>query len=101
MAASPDVFKCSCTACGVHLEVQIELLDTAIQCPNCNAETPLTLPPDAPPTTEPEKLLFATILSAFQGPVRGQGVSFFYQLGLLLLTAAILILPLIYLAMVA
>ena len=50
---------------------------------------------------EPDRLSFATILGAFQGKVRGQGASVFYQFGLLLLTGAILVLPLIYLAIVA
>ena len=103
MAAPPEVLKCPCTSCGVNLEFPVELLETSITCPSCNAETLLALPSsdltaDAP---QPEGLSFATILGAFQGPVRGQRASFFYQFGLLLLTGAILILPLLYLAMVA
>src|SRR5688572_15991083 len=100
MAASPEVFKCSCASCGVHLEFPPELLNTSITCPGCSSETLLTAPeselnPVEEEKREPEKLSFATILGAFQGKVRGQGASIFYQVGLLLLTGAILVLPLI------
>jgi Zn-dependent protease with chaperone function len=103
MAAPSEVFKCSCSSCGVHLEFPLELLDSSINCPSCDAETRLTLPlvEEDAPAVRPQGLSFATILGAFQGPVRGPRASFFYQIGLFLLTGAILILPLLYLLMVA
>src|SRR5688572_21241851 len=101
MAGPSEVFKCSCTSCGIHLEFPPELLDSSITCPSCNAETLLTLSAvDDGAAPQSERLSFPALLAAFQGPVRGPRASFLYQIGLLLVTGAILVLPLLYVAMV-
>jgi Zn-dependent protease with chaperone function len=70
-----------------------------ISCPSCGNETLLeTASPESPVV---ERLSVATLLSAFRGDVRGQRASLFYQLGLLFVAGAILILPLFYLGFVA
>ena len=100
MAADPQRAKCPCTTCGTHLEFPQEMAGAAIACPNCNSKTLLVLPEVTAP---PEAATFSlqTVLSSFQGSVRGQRGSFFYQVGLLLVASAILILPLLYIALVA
>lgn len=94
---------------------------TEITCPNCHTQTILTLPDSAAAPTpasaqtappEPQKpaevppeppsgaLPLEELLGAFQGNIRQQGTSFVYQIGLLLVTAAIVMLPVLYLALV-
>lgn len=100
MAASSELSKCSCSACGLHLEFPVELLGSTISCPSCNSPTVLEIP-EVRPQEGAETLPIATLLSAFQGEVRGQRASLFYQVGLLLVTGAILVLPLLYLTFIA
>src|SRR5262249_39688322 len=66
--------------------------------PHCGQKTRLTL--EAPPATTDHPSA-ADLVNAFGGPVRRTPVSFFYQLGLVLVTVVMMILPVIYLAMVA
>src|SRR5262245_19743439 len=100
-----EVAKCSCSGCGVHLEFAVELAGTTIVCPNCQVETLLSLPQPENGSSiaaeSPSGRSIETILAAFQGKVKWHGTSFFYQAGLLLVTAMIVMLPVIYLLMIA
>jgi hypothetical protein len=111
MSLASTVSKCSCLNCGTHLEFPVELAGTSITCPNCQATTLLSVPEIAAPAEssshEPAELnrttgalSLETLLAAFQGKVRPKPVGFFYQIGLLLVTIAIVILPLLYVAMI-
>ena len=100
MAAPSELSKCSCCACGVHLEFPLEMLGSTISCPSCNSHTILE-GPEMRPRDGNEALPIATLLSAFQGEVRGQRASLLYQVGLMLVASAILILPILYLALIA
>lgn len=109
MAVQPSTAKCSCISCATHLEFPLELAGSSIACPNCGAQTVLTPPSETAPATpsepsppQPEdELSVAALLCAFTGKIRKRGSAFFYQIGLLLVTLAIVVLPLLYLAMVA
>lgn len=67
-------------------------------CPHCGQTTVLTL--QAPPA-DPSRPGAAEILAAFGTGIRPPRTSFFYQVGLLLVTLVMIILPVIYVAMVA
>ena len=114
---SAEVFaKCSCSACGNRIQFPIEAAGALIPCPHCQQQTQLTLDgaqepvpvqadvpnPEGMPAEEvPAAAASAVeILGAFGGPVPRTRTSVFYQLGLLLVTVTMIILPLIYLAMV-
>ena len=103
MAPPPDLAKCPCQSCGVHLEFPIELADSSITCPSCGATTVLERPlvGDLSEPAPGEGLTFATVLSGFSGTLRGARTPPLYQLGLLLVAGAILILPLLYFAFIA
>src|SRR6185369_11879299 len=113
---SAEVFaKCSCSACGNRIQFPIEAAGALITCPHCQQQTQLTLDgaqepvpvqadvpnPEGMPAEEvPAAASAVEILGAFGGPVPRTRTSVFYQLGLLLVTVTMIILPLIYLAMV-
>jgi Zn-dependent protease with chaperone function len=88
--------KCSCSQCGNHIQFPIDAANAVIDCPHCNQKTQLTL--DAPPSSG--KPSAAEILAAFNGSISRTRVSFLYQVGLLLVTGVMLILPVIYVALV-
>ncbi len=90
--------KCSCQHCATHIEFPIEAADLTVDCPNCKKPTLLSLEA-APPVTDP-KPGSPEILNAFQSGIPRTPVSFLYQIGLLLVTVVMVILPLIYLAMI-
>lgn len=70
-----------------------------IDCPHCQQPTQLTL--SAPlPDHSPDAPSAADLLAAFAGPVARTPVAFFYQLGLILVSVLMVILPLVYLAMI-
>jgi Zn-dependent protease with chaperone function len=91
--------KCSCQQCGTHIEFPIEADGVTINCPHCNQPTQLTLAAP-PPAHSPDAPSAVDLLAAFAGPVARTPVSFFYQLGLILVSVLMLILPLVYLAMI-
>jgi Zn-dependent protease with chaperone function len=92
--------KCSCQACGVHLEYPVEAEGAHIVCPQCGEQTQLLQPalPEAPGGAAP--LTVESINAGFAGVVARTPVSFLYQLGLVVVTFAMVMLPLIYLAMI-
>src|SRR5690349_8966576 len=98
--SDPAFAKCSCQSCGVHLEYPVEAESTHIACPQCGQQTQLVPPPgaDVPPVAP--ALSIETIDAAFAGVVPPTPVSFFYRLGLLVVTVTMVVLPLIYIAMI-
>ncbi len=90
--------KCSCSQCGNHIEFPVEAANAVVDCPHCSQKTQLTL--EAPPPAA-DKPSAAEILAGFTGPVPPTPVSFFYQIGLLLVTGVMMVLPVIYVGMVA
>jgi len=70
----------------------------SLDCPHCQQPTLLSL--DAPPVNS-LKPRAPEILNAFHSGISPARFSFFYQAGLLLVAAVMVVLPLIYLAMVA
>jgi hypothetical protein len=103
MGDASETSKCSCAACGVHLEFPLEMIGAEISCPQCNERTVLAGLdiPIAPAVEERPGLAIEQVLGAFKGQVNWQRTSFFYQVGLLLVTLAIMVLPVLYLAFVA
>src|SRR6266436_2124535 len=92
--------KCGCSHCETHLEFPIEGAGTIINCPHCGELTELSLEAPAPAASS-HKPSAVELLAGFIGPVPRTRVSVFYQIGLLLVTLMMLLLPLIYLAMIA
>jgi hypothetical protein len=104
--------KCACQNCGLNLEFPIEGVGMVINCPDCQKETRLVLPePDPALTAEesPEPVIDETqsgpftineIVAAFSGPVKPKFASFLYQIGLLIVALAMVVLPILYLAMI-
>jgi Zn-dependent protease with chaperone function len=90
--------KCACQNCGTHIEFPLEAADLTLDCPHCQQPTLLSL--DAPPVHS-SKPRAPEILNAFGSGISPARVSFFYQAGLLLVAVVMLILPLLYLAMIA
>lgn len=68
-----------------------------LDCPHCKQPTLLSLD-DAPAGNKPAS---PDILNAFQSGIRQNRVSLFYQIGLVLVALTMVLLPLIYLAMIA
>ncbi len=77
---------------------------TTIACPSCQQQTELTLveSAEAPaPASAPEELTAPELLALFTGPVKKTRVSFLYQFGLLFVSVFMLLLPVLYLALIA
>jgi hypothetical protein len=94
--------KCGCRHCGTHLEFPITGAGLTINCPHCNEPTLLALSERevAPSPENACKPSAVELVSAFGGPVPRTRVSFFYQLGLVLVSVLMVLLPLAYVAMV-
>lgn len=89
--------KCSCNHCGTHLEFPIEAAGAQVQCPHCGGNTELGLL-DMPASRKPSA---AEFVSAFSGTIARTPVSLFYRLALVLVTIMMVLLPVIYVAMIA
>src|SRR5262245_36496024 len=94
---TPLEAKCSCQRCGNHIAFPIDLTDSTVACPHCGQQTPLTLDLPAPSSPHPSA---AELVNAFGAPVPRTKVGLFYQLGLVLVTGMMVVLPLLYLAMI-
>jgi Zn-dependent protease with chaperone function len=96
--------KCSCQACGQHLEFPLETADTVINCPQCHQQTRLTVPPEDPSLSaqapEIPGLSANDVTVAFAARVRRTPVSILYRAGLLLVSAGMVLLPLVYMALI-
>lgn len=95
--------KCSCQNCGIHLEFPTEAAGTVINCPHCGAATELVglLAEPEPATPDPRAPLTPQeILAGFTGPITKAPISVLYQGGLLFVTVAMVLLPILYVAMI-
>ena len=100
----------TCGSCKTAFRVKDEHAGKRGKCPHCKASLVVPSSPPAEENTTPRQnagvgasshLILQEILQAFRGdipPIRRTGA---YHLGILLLTAAVLLLPAIYLALVA
>ena len=104
MSDSPTA-KCCCESCGVHLEFPLEAAAARIACPNCGQQTELGAVPVESPSADPSDqtapITVAEISSAFARRAPPTSASFFYQIGLLFLTVAMVLLPVLYLTLIA
>jgi Zn-dependent protease with chaperone function len=91
--------KCSCQQCGNHISFPIEAGGELVDCPHCGQKTLLNLEA-AESATASDKPSASELLKAFGPPVARTPVSLHYQLGLVLVTGLMVLLPLIYLALV-
>jgi Zn-dependent protease with chaperone function len=96
-----DTTKCGCQACGNNIEYPVDAHGMTIDCPHCGQSTLLG---DTAPELEPSQLTTISpqqIAEAFKGPIRKPRTSFVYTFGLLLVTLVMVVLPVIYVAMIA
>ena len=91
--------KCCCTQCGNHIEFPVEAAGAQVQCPHCGQSTELNLL--APPPASADKPTAPELVAAFGGPVPRTRVSLFYEMGLVLVTVTMVLLPLAYVALIA
>ena len=91
--------KCGCGHCGNHIEFPFGAAGAEVQCPHCGQPTVLSL--QGPPAAEGVRPSAGELVAAFGGPVPRTRVSPFYQMGLVLVTVMMILLPLAYLALVA
>jgi Zn-dependent protease with chaperone function len=91
--------KCSCAQCGNHIEFPVEAAGARVQCPHCGQPTELNL--QAPPASEAGNPSAADLVAAFEGPITRTRVSALYRVGLVLVTLMMILLPLVYLALIA
>jgi Zn-dependent protease with chaperone function len=91
--------KCSCLHCGNHIEFPIEAAGARVDCPHCGVPTELNLL--APPAPSTDKPSAADLVAAFSRPISRTPVSVFYRIGLVLVALMMVLLPLVYLALVA
>jgi len=95
--------KCDCNHCGTHLEFPLELDQTAIECPHCGEQTILASCEATAPSATAEPLPQWTvhdIQHAFSGQIRRPWSSPVYVFALLLVSAVMALLPLVYLGLV-
>lgn len=111
MSDSPTSKSC-CESCGVHLEFPLESAGMHIACPACGRQTELgalpvesaeadTADTGAEPATSAPALTPGDIVAAFTARVPRTWTSFFYQFGLLFVTGAMVLLPVLYAGMIA
>ena len=104
MSDSPSA-KCCCESCGIHLEFPVEAAGTRIACPNCGQPTELGAVPVEPPARDQDEaiagLTVGDVAAAFPSRVPRTSVSFFYQFGLLFVTVAMVLLPVLYVGLIA
>lgn len=102
-----EFHKASCQECGQRIEYPALMEFESCCCPHCNATTLLQqAPPDGAEaeTGSPSKLSsldIPTLLAAFDRPIARPKVSLLYRLSLVVVSLAMVILPLVYVAMIA
>lgn len=97
----PALARCACEACGILLEFPIELGGSTVDCPGCQQATVVQVPLDARDGGAAAALTIPDILSAFGGAVPKTRVTFVYQIGLVFVTFAMILLPVIYVGLIA
>jgi Zn-dependent protease with chaperone function len=98
--SNPGFAKCACQSCGVHLEYPVDAEGAHIACPQCGQQTQLVRLAAADVPSAAPALSLEAIDAAFAGSVPRTPVSFLYRLGLLVVTFAMVTLPLIYSALI-
>src|SRR5437762_2389010 len=97
--------KCSCEHCGVHLEFPLEAAGMGIACPNCGQQTELGALPVEPTADDQVQgaaaLTLAELTAAFTRGVQPTFTSLLYRFGLLFVTAAMVLLPMLYVGLIA
>src|SRR5436853_328882 len=98
-----DAARCSCPHCSVHLEFSLQNAGAIINCPQCGEalqlpDGPVEIPAADGPRSGVDPV---SLLAAFAGKAARPRLSFLYRLGLLGVTLLMLVLPLIYLALIA
>jgi Zn-dependent protease with chaperone function len=106
----------TCPACHSQLKVEDSLAGKRCRCPRCKGAmqvpvAPPSVDPAPPPSPSPSagpaakplssKKRLAAILDAFEGEFPRVRSTLAYRLGILFVTFAVLLLPLIYLALIA
>ena len=103
--SNPLSAKCCCESCGVHLEFPLEAAGSRIACPSCGQSTELGAVPVETAASSPDsgaaELTAGEIINAFTRRTPPTPVSVLYQAGLLFVTVAMVLLPVLYVAMVA
>ncbi len=97
----------TCTSCRSTFRVNAAHAGKRGRCPHCRtfldvpAEDAPPLPPPEPGAPVDSNRLMREILDAFQGNIAPVRVTLAYRVGVLLVTAAMLLLPLLYLGLIA
>ncbi|MBA4147761.1 MAG: M48 family metalloprotease [Verrucomicrobia bacterium] len=92
--------RCDCESCGNPIEYPEESAGMNADCPHCGAQTALGYSAISEPVAEAHAIPAVEILNAFEGTITPARVSFFYQVGLLLVSCMMVLLPLVYVALV-
>lgn len=92
-----DFAKCACQHCGVHIEFPATEAGITTACPQCGQHT-LLMTEEAPQTSDAAPSV--DVLSGLSGSMRKPKISPFYQLGMLLVTVVMLLLPVLYVAII-
>lgn len=98
--SAPGFAKSACQSCDVHLEYPAEAEGAQIACPQCGQQTQLTQISHLEMPAPVPALTLESVDGAFNGAVARTPVSLLYRIGLLVVTLAMVTLPLIYIAMV-
>lgn len=95
-----DFAKCECAACASHIEFPFDAAGLTVNCPHCSQPTILSLPDAAGKEEQSGNLTTEEILAAFTGTIPRTRVSIFYQVGLMMATLVMLLLPVLYVALI-
>jgi len=95
-------FKVPCQQCGTNLEFPSELAGQTIDCPACQQPTVLHVPAPAPEEAPPSQDITAPeLLALFSGPIVRPRTSLLYSLGLAVVAFTMVLLPILYVALIA
>src|SRR5580765_2603178 len=95
----PGYISGSCESCGGHIEFPADGLGLSVSCPHCGQLT--TLLEDLGGREADGALSAAELSAAIIGPIRRPRISVFYQFALLLVACFMVVLPFIYLCLIA
>src|SRR6185295_13342011 len=96
--------KVPCQQCGTNLEFPFELSGQTIECPSCNQPTLLQATATETLADEDDAqtagITAPELLALFSGPIARPRASFLYTIGLGVVTFAMVLLPIIYVALI-
>ena len=96
--------RCCCNHCEGPIEFPLEASGSDVDCPHCGKATHLMAESPSPAPEEtgfPGELTPGKIAAAFTGRILKPSVSILYQVGLVIVTFTMIVLPLIYFALIA